>query len=194
MPNTETINWGWLNDATGNKFAPITFYEKIYTENGKSLKDILENEDESIVVNNAYAATVLKNEAGNLKEMGGLSRPVYFKDGKPEVIGPSLEIPEELILKGQKKNSDDEEVACNPIIHFKQNDKFFNDDYIPSPISTSIEWNGSDLIIQYPEKDEDGAQVVARWLPKITLNPEHGKIDIEKLNSPTIYTSILTPP
>jgi hypothetical protein len=30
----QQINWGWLNDYSGYKFAPITFFDKIYTETG----------------------------------------------------------------------------------------------------------------------------------------------------------------
>jgi hypothetical protein len=36
----EKINWGWLNDYNGYKFAPITFIEQLYTENGYSFQNI----------------------------------------------------------------------------------------------------------------------------------------------------------
>ena len=35
----EQINWGWLNDYSGYKFAPITFFDNLYTEDGKSFKN-----------------------------------------------------------------------------------------------------------------------------------------------------------
>ena len=38
----EQINWGWLNDYSGYKFAPLTFYEKLYTEEGKPFKNVYE--------------------------------------------------------------------------------------------------------------------------------------------------------
>ena len=30
----QKINWGWLNDYNGYKFAPITFVEQLYTKDG----------------------------------------------------------------------------------------------------------------------------------------------------------------
>ena len=33
-PTYQKINWGWLNDYNGYKFAPITFVEQLYTEDG----------------------------------------------------------------------------------------------------------------------------------------------------------------
>lgn len=30
----QKINWGWLNDYNGYKFAPITFVENLYTSDG----------------------------------------------------------------------------------------------------------------------------------------------------------------
>ena len=39
----EQINWGWLNDYNGYKFAPITFFEQLYTKDGYSFKDKYEN-------------------------------------------------------------------------------------------------------------------------------------------------------
>jgi hypothetical protein len=44
----EQINWGWLNDYTGNKFAPITFYDNLYTKDGKTFKGIFEQTIEDI--------------------------------------------------------------------------------------------------------------------------------------------------
>ena len=35
----EQINWGWLNDYSGYKFAPITFFNKIYTDTGTVFSD-----------------------------------------------------------------------------------------------------------------------------------------------------------
>jgi hypothetical protein len=44
----EQINWGWLNDYSGYKFAPITFYEKLYTEQGKSFKELYDGNIEAL--------------------------------------------------------------------------------------------------------------------------------------------------
>ena len=35
----QKVNWGWLNDYNGYKFAPITFFEQLYTKDGYSFKD-----------------------------------------------------------------------------------------------------------------------------------------------------------
>jgi hypothetical protein len=84
----EQINWGWLSDYAGYKFAPITFFDTLYTEDGKSFKALYlqfqeDLRDGDFLVGRAYAlgqqnADGSKGYCATTKDV-----PIYFKDGRP---------------------------------------------------------------------------------------------------------------
>ena len=101
----QKINWGWLNDYNGYKFAPITFFEQLYTEEGYAFKDQYDKRWSDLEQGNlvAGAATSLKypefeinsdNEqiitGYKLYNTGNKNFPIYFKDGVPQSCDPSL--------------------------------------------------------------------------------------------------------
>lgn len=104
----EQINWGWLNDYAGYKFAPITFYEQLYTSDGRSFKnmfnDILDDLKDGTFVVGASQRLVQENDDGTytpynpgMKLSDGSPsafnefKPIYFLDGKPSIC-PYLNI------------------------------------------------------------------------------------------------------
>ena len=84
----EQINWGWLNDYAGYKFAPITFFDNLYTEDGKSFKDeynkVLDNlKNGKFLVGRAEALAIPNNDdSSDLIETNPV-KPVYFANGQP---------------------------------------------------------------------------------------------------------------
>lgn len=86
----EQINWGWLNDYAGYKFAPITFFDNLYTEEGKSFKTeyntTLDNlKNGKFLVGRAQAlATPNADGSSTLITTSPATTPVYFKKGVPE--------------------------------------------------------------------------------------------------------------
>ena len=86
----ENINWGWLTDYNGYKFAPITFVEQLYTEDGKSFNKINTAkwnglEDGSFVVKHAEKLVSIGNN-NEINEINTKSyEPIYFKDGIPHL-------------------------------------------------------------------------------------------------------------
>ena len=86
----EQINWGWLNDYAGYKFAPITFYDNLYTEDGKSFKSELSKGE--ILVGRAKAlATPNDNGTSTLISTNPV-KPVYFNAGIPVECEEAIEI------------------------------------------------------------------------------------------------------
>lgn len=87
----EQINWGWLNDYAGYKFAPITFLNQIYTENGDSFKTEYDS-----FVNQIQNGDLVIEKAQSLAEDNGdgtftlyttsSTKPVQFKNGIPKEI------------------------------------------------------------------------------------------------------------
>ena len=89
----QKINWGWLNDYNGYKFAPITFVDQLYNTEGNSFleeynkhKTDINNIINNGVVNSAYYLT---DENTNKKLRTTENVPVYFLNGVPT---PSSEI------------------------------------------------------------------------------------------------------
>jgi hypothetical protein len=83
----QKINWGWLNDYNGYKFAPITFVDQLYTTEGNSFleeynkhKTDINNIINNGVVNSAYYLT---DENTNKKLRTAENVPVYFINGIP---------------------------------------------------------------------------------------------------------------
>jgi len=104
----EQINWGWLNDYTGYKFAPITFYEQLYTSDGRSFKNMFNDtlddlRDGTFVVGASQRLVQQNNDGTYSKYTPGMNlpngeasaysefKPIYFLDGKPSV-NPYLNI------------------------------------------------------------------------------------------------------
>lgn len=82
----QKINWGWLNDYNGYKFAPITFVENLYTSDGYPFIEKYNerfNEVQTTIstgtVNNARYLVNEENEPFSTTA----NQPVYFKDGIP---------------------------------------------------------------------------------------------------------------
>ena len=94
----EQINWGWLNDYTGNKFAPITFYDNLYTKDGKSFAKVYEQAIEDIKSGEIVAGSAQKlvsvDEDGNATSLniGSQSHPSYFENGIPKQCADKLDI------------------------------------------------------------------------------------------------------
>ena len=101
----QKINWGWLNDYNGYKFAPITFFEQLYTEEGYAFKDQYDKRWSDLEQGNlvAGAATSLKYPEFEINSdneqiitgykfynTGNKNFPIYFKDGVPQPCDPSL--------------------------------------------------------------------------------------------------------
>ena len=93
----EQINWGWLNDYTGNKFAPITFYDNLYTKDGKSFAKVYEQTIEDIKSGEIVAGSAQKlvsvDEDGNATSLniGSQSHPSYFENGIPKQCAERLD-------------------------------------------------------------------------------------------------------
>ena len=87
----EQINWGWLNDYAGYKFAPITFFDNLYTEDGKSFKDEYNTTLEKLrngefLVGRAQALAT-PNADGSSTLIGTPSnQPIYFFEGQPQPL------------------------------------------------------------------------------------------------------------
>lgn len=85
----EQINWGWLNDYSGYKFAPITFFDTLYTQEGKSFKEeyntFMEKlQDGRFLVGRAQAlATPNADGSSTLHSTSPATTPVYFNKGVP---------------------------------------------------------------------------------------------------------------
>lgn len=95
MPNNsyEKINWGWLNDYNGYKFAPITFIEQLYTENGYSFQDIYNQQWQDLKSGKmiAGAAGTLVDKNNNEQLLTTLKdTPVYFENGIPTSCNQTL--------------------------------------------------------------------------------------------------------
>ena len=85
----EQINWGWLNDYSGYKFAPITFFENIYTKEGR----VFENQynqmlddlsSGAFVVGAAKTLVTVDSEKGILPYNTSSTKPIYFSEGMPK--------------------------------------------------------------------------------------------------------------
>ena len=84
----EQINWGWLNDYAGSKFAPITFLDNLLTKDGTSfesdyntLKDGLKEGD--FIVKSAQSLSIVDAQGSSELYTTPNNKPVYFKDGIP---------------------------------------------------------------------------------------------------------------
>jgi hypothetical protein len=94
----QKINWGWLNDYNGYKFAPYTFINQIFSEDGHLFKQKLESGD--FIVGKARK---LVNDSDSSLINTSSSKPVYFVNGSPvESIGPL-----EIDLNGNINNKED---------------------------------------------------------------------------------------
>lgn len=86
----QKINWGWLNDYNGYKFAPITFVEQLYTKDGYPfLTEYNEdrNEIKSTIRNGTVnGANYLINKTGNVKFTTDANKPIRFNNGIPEKL------------------------------------------------------------------------------------------------------------
>ncbi len=86
----EQINWGWLNDYSGYKFAPITFFDNLYTEDGKSFKNEYNTTLEKLrngefLVGRAQALAIPNADGSSTLFETDSVKPVYFHEGKPTV-------------------------------------------------------------------------------------------------------------
>ena len=86
----EQINWGWLNDYSGYKFAPITFFDNLYTEDGKSFKDEYNTTLEKLrngefLVGRAQALAIPNADGSSTLFETSSVKPVYFHEGKPTI-------------------------------------------------------------------------------------------------------------
>lgn len=94
----EQINWGWLNDYTGNKFAPITFYDNLYTKDGKTFKGIFEQTIEDIksgeIIAGKAKQLVWVDEEENVISYGtgSQSHPIYFEEGIPKPCADRISV------------------------------------------------------------------------------------------------------
>ena len=114
----QKVNWGWLNDYNGYKFAPITFFEQLYTIDGYSFKDKYENqwkelESGKIIIDSAkklgyeeietdiygniiskefipYTTGLINEEKEVVNDKFSKYQPVYFKDGVPKICDNTL--------------------------------------------------------------------------------------------------------
>ena len=114
----QKVNWGWLNDYNGYKFAPITFFEQLYTKDGYSFKDKYENqwkelESGKIIIDSAkklgyeeietdiygniiskefipYTTGLINEEEEVVSDKFSKYQPVYFKDGVPKICDNTL--------------------------------------------------------------------------------------------------------
>lgn len=94
MANTndtyEKVNWGWLFDYNGYKFAPTTFVNQLYNNDGTTFMEKYQDDlhaintklsSESFVQNARY----LVNSSGSKFTVGSANQPVYFSEGIPRV-------------------------------------------------------------------------------------------------------------
>lgn len=95
----QQINWGWLNDYSGYKFAPITFFDKIYTETGAvfsvEYRDFLNKlRNGGFLVKDAQRLSYM--DEGVIKPYGQddphPEKPVYFSNGIPVQCPGPIEI------------------------------------------------------------------------------------------------------
>lgn len=89
----EKINWGWLNDYNGYKFAPITFIEQLYTEDGNSFQNIYNQQWQDLKDGKIVAGTAntLVDKNNNNQLLTTLKdTPIYFKDGIPVSCNKTL--------------------------------------------------------------------------------------------------------
>lgn len=84
----EQINWGWLNDYSGYKFAPFTFYEKLYTSDGKSFKNMYDQTLDDLktgkfIVGNAQRLVEVNDDGFPAPYNMTSTTPIYFNKGMP---------------------------------------------------------------------------------------------------------------
>lgn len=84
----EQINWGWLSDYSGYKFAPFTFYEKLYTSDGKSFKDMYDQTLDDLktgkfIVGNAQRLVEVNEDGSPAPYNMTSTTPIYFNKGMP---------------------------------------------------------------------------------------------------------------
>ena len=113
----EQINWGWLNDYSGYKFAPITFYEKLYTEQGKSFKELYDGniealKDGTFVVGAAKTLVQVDGKEIIPYHYSNQHQPICFSHGMPVQITDYIE---GIDIKNTYKNngSVDKKVTVN---------------------------------------------------------------------------------
>lgn len=83
----EQINWGWLNDYAGYKFAPITFLDNLFTKDGEVFQSIYDKNLDDLksgdfVVGAAEKLGTLNDEIFEPYNSSS-NKPIYFKDGIP---------------------------------------------------------------------------------------------------------------
>lgn len=140
----EQINWGWLNDYSGYKFAPITFFDNLYTQDGDSFKDQYEDTLDSLRDGRflvARAKALATENADGTSSLINTSnvKPVYFSNGVPAECARI-----EIDVKGKLTGDVTGDVTGNLTGNVNSNDSY-GDKVVKAGTITSNKYTGTDI-------------------------------------------------